>query len=111
MSTKKVIRGKRYSAEEKSKVVTFVNEYNAKNGRGGQLTAAKKFSISQLTISTWLKKSGGKAAVKASGKSISNTGNMQKKLGTLLSLGKEIEKLERDLKIKRTQFNTIKASL
>ncbi len=111
MSTKKVIRGKRYSTEEKSKIVAFVTEHNAKNKRGGQLTAAKKFGISQITIASWLKKSGGKAAVKALGKSVSSTGNMQKKLGTLLSLGKEIEKLERDLKTKRTQFNTIKASL
>ena len=123
MSTKKVIRGKRYSAEEKSKIVAFVTEHNAKNKRGGQLTAAKKFGISQITIASWLKKSGGKttgkAAVKATkktaaksaSKAVSNTGNMQKKLGILLSLGKEIEKLERDLNAKRAQFNTIKASL
>ncbi len=72
MSTKKVIRGKRYSAEEKSKIVAFVNEHNAKNKRGGQLTAAKKFGISQITIASWLKKSSSKAtaktAVKAAGK-------------------------------------------
>ncbi|MES2981096.1 MAG: hypothetical protein V4727_02190 [Verrucomicrobiota bacterium] len=123
MSTKKVIRGKRYSAEEKSKIVAFVTEHNAKNKRGGQLTAAKKFGISQITIASWLKKSGGKAsgkaaakatkkiASKSAGNAVSNTGNMQKKLGSLLSLGKEIEKLERDLNAKRAQFNTIKASL
>ncbi len=125
MSTKKVIRGKRYSAEEKSKIVAFVTEHNAKNKRGGQLTAAKKFGISQITIASWLKKSGGKTtgkaakAVKATkkttaksaSKASSNTGNMQKKLTALLSLGKEIEKLERDLKAKRAQFQTIKASL
>lgn len=123
MSTKKVIRGKRYSAEEKSKIVAFVTEHNAKNKRGGQLTAAKKFGISQITIASWLKKSGGKStgkaavkatkktAAKSAGKAVSTTGNMQKKLGILLSLGKEIEKLERDLSAKRAQFNTIKASL
>ena len=123
MSTKKAIRGKRYSAEEKSKIVAFVNEHNAKNKRGGQLTAAKKFGISQLTIATWLKKSGAKSTGKAAAKStkktagkssrkaVSTTGNMQKKLSSLLALGKEIEKLERDLKTKRTQFASIKASL
>ncbi len=132
MSTKKVIRGKRYSAEEKSKIVAFVNEHNAKNKRGGQLTAAKKFGISQITIASWLKKSSSKAtaktAVKAAGKApkatkkaaakskgkakaVSTGGSIQKKLSSLLSLGNEIEKLERDLKAKRAQFDTIKASL
>lgn len=126
MSTKKVIRGKRYSAEEKSKIVAFVTEHNAKNKRGGQLTAAKKFGISQITIASWLKKSGGKTTAKAAktsakstkkssaksaSKASSGTGNMQKKLTALLSLGKEIEKLERDLKAKLAQFQTIKASL
>jgi hypothetical protein len=115
MSTKKVIRGKRYSAEEKSKVVAFVNDYNAKNGRGGQLTAANKFKISQLTIATWLKKSGGKstgkAASKSAGKSSSSQGSMQKKLSAMLTLGQEIEKLESSLKSKRSQFDKIKASL
>jgi hypothetical protein len=123
MSTKKVIRGKRYSAEEKSKIIAFVNEHNAKNKRGGQLTAAKKFGISQLTIATWLKKSGGKSTGKAAAKgakkttaksaskAVSTKGSMEKKLNSLLSLGKEIEKLERDLKAKRAQFDSIKASL
>lgn len=123
MSTKKAIRGKRYSAEEKSKIIAFVNEHNAKNKRGGQLTAAKKFGISQLTIATWLKKSGGKSTGKAAAKgakkttaksaskAVSTKGSMEKKLNSLLSLGKEIEKLERDLKAKRAQFDSIKASL
>jgi transposase-like protein len=123
MSTKKVIRGKRYSAEEKSKIIAFVNEHNAKNKRGGQLTAAKKFGISQLTIATWLKKSGGKSTGKAAAKgakkttaksaskAVSTKGSIEKKLNSLLSLGKEIEKLERDLKAKRAQFDSIKASL
>ena len=123
MSTKKAIRGKRYSTEEKSKIIAFVNEHNAKNKRGGQLTAAKKFGISQLTIATWLKKSGGKSTGKAAAKgakkttaksaskAVSTKGSIEKKLNSLLSLGKEIEKLERDLKAKRAQFDSIKASL
>ena len=123
MSTKKAIRGKRYSAEEKTKIIAFVNEHNAKNKRGGQLTAAKKFGISQLTIATWLKKSGGKSTGKAAAKGAKKTtakstskavttkGSMEKKLNSLLSLGKEMEKLERDLKAKRAQFDSIKASL
>lgn len=106
---KNIVRGKRYTSEEKSKVVSFVAEHNATNGRGGQSAAAKKFGISQLTIASWLKKAGVKSSGKVSGVSIK--GNMQKKLSTMLSLGQDIEKLERELGTKRSQFEALKASL
>lgn len=104
---KKSVRGKRYTTEEKSNVVSFVQDYNATNGRGGQSAAAAKFGISQLTISSWLKSAGVTRRIKgASGK-----GSMQNKLATMLTLGQEIEKLERDLNSKRNRFEAIKASL
>jgi transposase-like protein len=107
-STKKdIVRGKRYTAEEKSKIVAFVESHNAANGRGGQSAAAKKFGVSQLTVSGWLKGSGSSArGSKAGGK-----GSMQSKLATLLTLGQEISKLEKELAAKRTKFDAIKASL
>jgi hypothetical protein len=40
--------------------VDFVEAYNAKNGRGGQNQAAKKFKLSVLTVSAWLKAAGAK---------------------------------------------------
>jgi transposase-like protein len=79
MSTKKVIRGKRYSTEEKAKIVAFVNEHNAKNKRGGQLTAAKKFGISQITIASWLKKSGSKPTAKTAVKAAAKAPKAAKK--------------------------------
>lgn len=105
---KDVVRGKRYNPEEKSKVVSYVADYNAANGRGGQSSAAAKFGISQLTIAAWLKSAGmsGGGKMKVGGK-----GSMQNKLSTMLSLGGEIEQLERDLNSKRTQFEALKASL
>lgn len=104
---KDIVRGKRYTPEEKSKVVSYVTDYNAKNGRGGQSSAAAKFGISQLTISAWLKNAGlsGRAG-KAGGK-----GGMQGKLSTMLTLGQEIDALERELNAKRTKFEALKASL
>ncbi|MCB1133817.1 MAG: hypothetical protein KDN05_22045 [Verrucomicrobiae bacterium] len=64
MSTKSkaASKGTRYTPEQKQEVVDFVNQYNADNGRGGQSAAARKFNISQLTISAWLKKFGKKSA-------------------------------------------------
>lgn len=53
--------GVRYSGEFKKEVVDFVNSYNETNGRGGQNQAAKKFNLSVLTVSSWLKAAGVKS--------------------------------------------------
>jgi transposase-like protein len=104
---KDIVRGKRYTAEEKSKIVSFVESHNAANGRGGQSAAAKKFGVSQLTVSSWLKGAGTSArSSKASGK-----GGIQGKLSALLTLGQDISKLEKELAAKRAKFDAIKASL
>lgn len=110
-STKKdIVRGKRYTAEEKSKIIAFVESHNSANGRGGQSAAAKKFGVSQLTISGWLKGSGAGASTGSKAKS-GVKGSMQNKLSTLLSLGDDIEKLDKELSAKRAKFEAIKASL
>lgn len=57
--------GVRYSPEKKQEVVDFVLSYNAANGRGGQNQAAKKFDLSVLTVSAWLKGLGSKSTKKA----------------------------------------------
>ncbi|MGJ8632594.1 MAG: hypothetical protein ACSHX7_01635 [Luteolibacter sp.] len=103
---KNVVRGKRYTTEEKQKVVDFVSEYNTTNGRGGQSTAAAKFGISQLTIASWLKNAG-----VSSKSNYSTKGGIQGKLANMLALGEEIEKLEKELAAKRSKFDTIKSSL
>lgn len=107
-STKKdIVRGKRYTAEEKSKIIAFVESHNAANGRGGQSAAAKKFGVSQLTVSGWLKGTGGSAKSGAK----AGKGSMQNKLATLLTLGQDIDKLDKELTAKRSKFEAIKASL
>jgi transposase-like protein len=57
-------KGVRYSPEKKQQVVDFVAAYNTKNGRGGQNQAAKKFNLSVLTVSAWLKAAGAKKPAK-----------------------------------------------
>ena len=103
---KQIVRGKRYTPEEKGKIVSFVADYNASNGRGGQSAAAAKFGTSQLTIATWLKNAGVTSVKKSHTK-----GSIQNKLSAMLSLGKDIDALERDLAAKRKQFESLKASL
>lgn len=75
MSTKtkkQTVTGVRYSDAQKNEIVSFVVQYNTKNGRGGQSAAAKKFKVTPLTISAWLKAAGvakaGKAAPKKAAK-------------------------------------------
>lgn len=57
-------KGVRYSEAKKEQVVAFVVAHNAKHGRGGQNQAAKKFKLSVLTVSSWLKAAGTKTVAK-----------------------------------------------
>ncbi|MFK7911493.1 MAG: hypothetical protein AB8F34_12975 [Akkermansiaceae bacterium] len=61
-------RGKRYTPEQKAKVLGYVDEVNAKKGRGGAAAASRKFGISQITIGQWVKKSGSAAPAKKGAK-------------------------------------------
>jgi transposase-like protein len=100
----KIVRGKRYSQEEKNEIVTFIQNYNAENGRGGQTAAAAKFGTAQLTISNWMKKVEG-------GKISGGKGSIENKLTSMISLGKEIDVLERQLATKRAKYDALKAAL
>lgn len=48
-------KGKRYTDAEKQVIVNYVNDFNAKNGRGGQAAAVKKFGVTALSITAWMK--------------------------------------------------------
>lgn len=61
-------RGKRYTAEEKKKILAFVAAVNSKKKRGGQKAASEKFGISPLTIANWLKASKKKKPAKKAAK-------------------------------------------
>jgi transposase-like protein len=110
MSTKPNVnsaKGKRYSEKEKAEIVAFVEKVNAEKGRGGQSAASAKFSISQLTISSWLKSGKGGATVKV-GKV---KGNFANKVNKLSSLAAQIDKSEKETDKLRSQFAALKKSL
>ncbi len=101
-------KGKRYSNEEKAEILQFVEEFNAKNGRGGQTAAASKYGISQLTIMAWRKVGGGvgrKSIVKASGSSLAA------KLASLSKLHGQIVGAEKELQSLKAKFDALRASL
>lgn len=114
-------KGKRYTDAEKKEIIAFVEKVNAEKGRGGQSAAAKKFGISQLTISSWLKAGIGGGSPAAAPSAASSAapakgaaaarGGISSKLSTLLALGNEIEKAERELTKMKAKFNSVKASL
>jgi len=51
-------KGKRYTDKEKALVLSFVEKTNAERGRGGITAASKKFDVTPLTISNWMKRTG-----------------------------------------------------
>ncbi|MBB5350027.1 transposase-like protein [Haloferula luteola] len=110
MSTKtaKNNKGKRYTDAEKQEVVDYVNEINSSKGRGGQSAASKKFKISPLTISGWLKKSD---SVPTGKSTASVGGSITKKLAKLQDLHGEIARKEKELEKLRAQFEALKGSL
>jgi len=63
-SKKTTTKGKRYTDAQKQEVVAYANKVNADNGRGGQAAAARKYGISVLTVSGWLKAGGAPKAAK-----------------------------------------------
>jgi len=138
-ATKKAaVKGKRYTPAEKKEIVDFILEYNAKNGRGGQMRAFEKWGVSQITIASWLKKAGKKptaatkkaaakpakkAAKKSSKKAAKKSaakknvaavaagGSLQAKLAKLLELDKAISASEASLAAMKKEFAALKASL
>jgi transposase-like protein len=110
--------GKRYSADQQQEVIDFVNSYNASNGRGGQSEAARKFNISILTVSTWLKKSGNKVAKVANakatpaGKSSAKVSSaLTAKVASLIQMSDRIQKAEAEIAKLRAGYESLKASI
>jgi transposase-like protein len=112
-------KGVRYTPEQKQEVVDFVNSYNSSKGRGGQSQAAKKFKLSVLTVSSWLKKGGVKTpkAVKATAvkapKAVATAvpSGLAAKVSALLQVGDQIRKAESELQQLRAKYDGLSASV
>lgn len=113
-------RGTRYTPEQKAAVLSYVDEVNAKKGRGGAAAASRKFKISQITIGQWVKKSGapafskkspakggvrGKAKVSTAGKGFAA------KLRRLADVHEAIGKTEVQLSALQKEYASLKKAL
>lgn len=109
-------KGKRYSAAEKKEIIDFVDQVNTEKGRGGQSAASKKFGISPLTISSWLKKGAGaegaaKAGRKTPKKAARQGGRRASVLDQLASLDAEIRQRRIEIDDLEAKFQKLKDSL
>ena len=101
----KSARGTRYTAKQKANILLFVDKHNAKNGRGGAAAAARKFGITQLTISKWMKETGAPAP------SRKTTGDFGKTIQRLTDVHKEMAALHEKLDVLRKEYVELKGLL
>jgi hypothetical protein len=108
-SKAKSSKGVRYSEDQKKAVIDFVNQVNAERGRGGVTAAVKKFGVTALTISNWIKKIGAPAVTSAAPAKAESSSEAV--LKSLLSLQEEITGLQQQLAAKRKVFDQLKKKL
>ena len=105
-TNKSVGRGKRYTRAERVKILTYVDKYNATNGRGGAAAASRKFEVSQLTIGNWLKMAGS-----PSPKRKKSNVDINKALKRLGEIHKLMSNTEAELNKLRKEYAELKASI
>ena len=99
-------KARRYTVKEKEDILRYVESVNAKQGRGGQTAAVKKYGISALTISTWMRNPvNGAVVAKGSGKGIGGV------LAKLAALHSEIATKEKQLAAMQAEFAKLKNSI
>jgi transposase-like protein len=109
-SKKQKAPGKRYSSEEKTKVVDFVLKHNESAGRGGAAAASKQFGISQITIGAWMKGAINGVGSAKKGKARGNH-NVAEILKELSKLDAKISTKADELAALKAQFDRLKKSL
>lgn len=99
-------KGKRYTDKEKAQVLAFVEKTNSDKGRGGITAASKKFGITPLTISNWMKKTGSPAA-RPQRSSVNFAANLRR----LADIHEAISKKEAELLKLQREYAVLKKKL
>ena len=82
-----------------------IDKHNAKNGRGGAAEAARKYGITQLTISKWMKETGSPAPKRK------NSADFNKTISRLTDVHKEMATLQDKLDALRKEYVELKSVL
>ncbi|MDE0596230.1 MAG: hypothetical protein OSB65_13390 [Roseibacillus sp.] len=101
-------KGKRYSEAEKAKILNHVEQVNSKRGRGGITSAAKKYGVTALTISNWLRAN---EPLALSMRSSNRNSNAAEALRRLAEIHEKIVEREHELLPLRREFEKLKRSL
>lgn len=101
-------KGKRYTAAEKAEVLNWVNDYNARNGRGGVANASKEFGITQLTIHNWVRQGGAAMGTVSSHRVSPNHSGILRDLADLLD---QISERESELGNLRKEYDDLRKKL
>lgn len=106
-------KARRYTPDQKKEILKFIEDFNAKNGRGGQSKAAAKFKVSQLSLSKWVNE--GPATAKGPGRpakgAATSSKDFDKKLAALKKLNGEISKAEANLAALKEEFADLVKSI
>ena len=106
-------KGKRYTAEEKTDILAFVEKFNTENGRGGQTAAKGKYGVSSLSLAAWMKAGkltagpGNKSGQKAASQKGAKGSTFARSIKAITVLGGQIEKAEADLAKLQAKFRKL----
>lgn len=108
----------RYDQKKKDEVVSFIQNYNQENGRGGQSAAVKKFSINPITLKSWMEKAGletpGKTAKKRKSKvsaSVGTRGGRTAPPTTKSATLKRMVTVQEQIEALNAEYEALKAAL
>ncbi len=101
-------KGKRYCEAEREKILEHVEDVNRSKGRGGIAAASRKFGVTALTISNWLRADEPRAL---SMRRTHRSSNAAETLRRLADIHEEMSKRERELIPLRKEFEKLKKSL
>ncbi len=99
-------RGKRYTNAQKTQVLAYVDKVNDEQGRGGVTAASKKYGVTPLSISNWLKRK----RINDQTAMMSNA-DYAVKLRELADLHEVIVRKEEELQDLRDQYHNVKSEL
>ncbi len=113
-------QGKRYSAEEKAEIFSFVRAFDAENKRGGMKAASDKYGVSVVTLSNWKKNSKGpkkrktqakakKAAIQKPAKTTPTSGKLA--AGTLEAILDRLQEIRSEIHTLEKEFDGLKKKL
>lgn len=102
---------KRYDQKQKDAVVEYIQNYNAKNGRGGQSAAVKKFSINPITVKSWLVAAEGGAKPKKKSVARKQTRKTAKASNSSLAALQRMTAIQEQISTLQAEYDSLKKTL